>query len=65
MKKGLRLLTALICSVFLVVVGISDIPASAALPSGLKAPQGVTVDYNFESWNSCPSSLVVSWKKYF
>lgn len=62
MKKGLRLLTALICSVFLAVVGISDIPASAALPSGLKAPQGVTVDYNFESWNSCPSSLVVSWK---
>lgn len=49
MKKGLRLLTALICSVFWVVVGISDIPASAALPSGLKAPQGVTVDYNFES----------------
>ena len=51
-KGGLRLLTALICAVMLVAVGIGSIPASAALPSGIKAPQGVTVDYNFDSWNS-------------
>ena len=61
-KGGLRLLMAFLCALLVGILGFGSTDVSAAMPGSVDAPKNVTLEYNFDYWDTEPSSLLVRWK---
>ena len=60
-KGGLRLLMTFLCALLVGILGFGSTDVSAAMPGSVDAPKNVTLEFNFDYWDTEPSSLLVRW----